>query len=108
MKETETVNYYCTLFALLNETTLQLEKVIYDVPYLTDVFSSNDIKISEKKNKKLLQYEKLVKLNYLFYPTFKQDDSIMYITSMTIKQQNPSSGPPVCVSGFEYMPGLDC
>ena len=36
-----------------------------------------------KKKKKLLQYEKWVK--YLFYPSFKQDDSIMYITSMTIK-----------------------
>lgn len=38
-----------------------------------------------KKKKKLLQYEKWVKLKYLFYPSFKQDDSIMYITSMTIK-----------------------
>lgn len=84
MKETETVYYYCTLFALLNEITLELEKVIYDVPYLTEVFNGNDMKLLKKK-KKLLQYEKWVKLNYLFYPSFKQDDSIMYITSMTIK-----------------------
>ena len=29
--------------------------------------------------------------------------------SLSAKQRyNPSSGPPVCVSGFEYMPGLDC
>ena len=37
MKETETVYYDCTLFALLNEITLELEKVIYDVAYLTEV-----------------------------------------------------------------------
>ena len=24
------------------------------------------------------------------------------------QRQNSSSGPPVCVSGFEYMPGQDC
>ena len=24
------------------------------------------------------------------------------------QRQNPSSGPPVCVSGLEYIPGLDC
>ena len=24
------------------------------------------------------------------------------------QRQNPSTGPPVCVSGFEYMAGLDC
>ena len=24
------------------------------------------------------------------------------------QRQNPSSGPPVCVPGFEYVPGLDC
>ena len=24
------------------------------------------------------------------------------------QRQNPSSGPPVCVSGFEYLPGPDC
>lgn len=77
MKENETVYHYCALFALLNEITLELEKVIYDVPYLTEVFNGNDMK--------LLQYEKWVKLKYLFYPSFKQDDSIMYITSMTIK-----------------------
>lgn len=84
MKENETVYYYCALFALLNEITLELEKVIYDVPYLTEVFNGNDMKLLKKK-KKLLQYEKWVKLKYLFYPSFKQDDSIMYITSMTIK-----------------------
>lgn len=57
MKETETVYYYYTLFALLNEITLELEKVIYDVPYLTEVFKGNDMKLLKKK-KKLLQYEK--------------------------------------------------
>lgn len=57
MKKTETVYYYCTLFALLNEITLELEKVIYDVPYLTEVFNGNDMKLLKKK-KKLLQYEK--------------------------------------------------
>ena len=24
------------------------------------------------------------------------------------QRQTPSSGPPVCVPGFEYVPGLDC
>lgn len=46
--------------------------------------TDNEMKLLKKK-KKLLQYEKWVKLKYLFYPSFKQDDSIMYITSMTIK-----------------------
>lgn len=49
MKETETVYYYYTLFALLNEITLELEKVIYDVPYLTEVFNGNDMKLLKKK-----------------------------------------------------------
>lgn len=49
MKENETVYYYCTLFALLNEITLELEKVIYDVPYLTEVFNGNDMKLLKKK-----------------------------------------------------------
>ena len=51
MKETETVYYYYTLFALLNEITLELEKVIYDVPYLTEVFKGNDMKLLKKKKK---------------------------------------------------------
>jgi len=52
MKETETVYYYwtyCTLFALLNEITLELEKVIYDVAYLTEVFNGNDMKLLKKR-----------------------------------------------------------
>lgn len=51
MKETETVYYYCTLFALLNEITLELEKVIYDVAYLTEVFNGNDMKLLKKKRR---------------------------------------------------------
>ena len=49
MKENETVYYYCALFALLNEITLELEKVIYDVPYLTEVFNGNDMNLLKKK-----------------------------------------------------------
>lgn len=49
MKENETVYYYCALFALLNEITLELEKVIYDVPYLTEIFNGNDMKLLKKK-----------------------------------------------------------
>ena len=85
MKETETVYYYCTLFALLNEITLELEKVIYDVAYLTEVFNGNDMKLLKKKRRNYYNMKNWVKLNYLFYPSFKRDDSIMYITSMIIK-----------------------
>lgn len=49
MKENETVYHYCALFALLNEITLELEKVIYDVPYLTELFNGNDMKLLKKK-----------------------------------------------------------
>ena len=31
-----------------------------------------------------------------------------WLSTSAKQRQNPSSGPPMCVSGLENMPGLDC
>lgn len=66
MKENETVYYYCALFALLNEITLELEKVIYDVPYLTEIFNGNDMKLLEKKRRNYYNTKNELNLNIYF------------------------------------------
>lgn len=66
MKENETVYYYCALFALLNEITLELEKVIYDVPYLTEIFNGNDMKLLKKKRRNYYNTKNELNLNIYF------------------------------------------